>query len=241
MPIQIKPVIWEVPKNIKAFSTTRIGGYSKGEFKGSNLSLDVGDEQTNVRKNRRDISKSLNLSMEPCWMKQIHSSTIRKVTEPTSGIVCDGSYTNIVGLPCVVLSADCLPILVCNKQGTKVGVIHSGWRGLHNGIITKFIKRFSNNPSELICWIGPSITPSNYLVREDVHKKLSNISSKIFNKVDDEHWGLDLKKGAKIFLKAAGVKKIYTDEMCTYQSSNLYYSYRGDTNTGRIASLIWIE
>ena len=210
MPIQIKPVIWEVPKNIKAFSTTRIGGYSKGEFKGSNLSLDVGDEQTNVRKNRRDISKSLNLSMEPCWMKQIHSSTIRKVTEPTSGLVCDGSYTNVVGLPCVVLSADCLPILVCNKQGTKVGVIHSGWRGLHNGIITKFIKRFSNNPSELICWIGPSITPSNYLVREDVHKKLSNISSKIFNKVDDEHWGLDLKKGAKIFLKAAGVKKIYT-------------------------------
>ena len=116
-----------------------------------------------------------------------------------------------------------------------------GWRGLHNGIITKFIKKFSKNPSDLICWIGPSISQNNYLVREDVYKKLSIISSTIFNRIDEEHWGLDLKKAAKIFLKDLGVKKIFTDEMCTYQSANLYYSYRGETNTGRIASLIWIE
>ena len=130
---------------------------------------------------------------------------------------------------------------LCNKHGTKVGVIHAGWRGLHNGIITKFIKKFSNDPSELICWIGPSISQNNYLVREDVYNKLSTISSTIFNRIDEEHWGLDLKKSAKIFLKDAGVKKIFTDEMCTYQSANLYYSYRGENNTGRIASLIWIE
>jgi|TARA_B110000261_G_C12998325_1_gene323169 YfiH family protein len=241
MPIQIKPVIWEVPSNIKAFSTTRIGGFSKGEYKDSNLSLDVGDEQTHVKKNRRDIKKSLNLTMEPCWMKQIHSATIKKVKQSVSGLVCDGSYTDTVGLPCAVLSADCLPILVCNKDGTKVGVIHAGWRGLDNGIITKFIKKFSKDPSEIICWIGPSISQNNYLVREDVYKKLSTISPAIFNRIDEEHWGLDLKKAAKVFLKDAGVEKIFTDEMCTYQSANLYYSYRGETNTGRIASLIWIE
>jgi YfiH family protein len=241
MPIQIKPVIWEAPSNIKACSTTRIGGYSKGEYKHSNLSLDVGDEQTNVRKNRKDIKKTLNLEMEPCWMKQIHSATIENVKHSVSGLVCDGSYTDTVGLPCVVLSADCLPILVCNKSGTKVGVIHAGWRGLDKRIITKFIKEFSNKPSELICWIGPSISQNNYLIREDVFKKLSTISSTIFNRIDEEHWGLDLKKAATIFLKDAGVEKIFTDEMCTHQSANLYYSYRSETNTGRIASLIWIE
>ena len=241
MPIQIKKISWDAPDNIGCCYTTRIGGYSKNKFGHSNLSYDVGDSRVSVRKNRAELKKTLGLIEEPVWMKQIHSSYIRKVVDSKKDLVCDACYTSAPGLACAVLSADCLPMLFCNSLGTKVGVIHSGWRGLANDIIPKFISRFTKNPQDLICWIGPSINPENYLIREDVHKKLSKISKNIFHKVDNERWQLDLKLAAKNILKKNGVTKIYTDDMCTYQNSNLYYSYRGENNTGRFASLIWIK
>ena len=241
MPIQIKKIPWDIPDNIGCCYTTRIGWYSKNKFGHSNLSYDVGDSRVSVRKNREELKKTLGLIEEPVWMKQIHSSYIRKVVDSKKDLVCDACYTSTSGLACCVLSADCLPILVCNSSGSKVGVIHAGWRGLANGIITKFVTRFTKNPEDLICWIGPSISADNYLVREDVYKKLSKISTKIFTKYDNERWKLDLKSAAKMLLKSKGVTKIYTDDMCTYQNSNLYYSYRGENNTGRIASLIWIK
>ena len=248
MPIQIKKVCWDIPDNIGSCYTTRIGGYSKGSYGHANLSYDVGDTRTTVKKNRAELKKNLGLDHEPAWMKQIHSSYVRKVTESNKDLVCDACYTSTPGLACAVLSADCLPILICNSAGTKVGVIHSGWRGLSSGIITKFITRFSKDPQDIICWIGPSISAGNYPVREDVYKKLIKISPKIFAKYGNDRWKspdriwkLDMKLAAKIILKAQGVSKIFTDDMCTYQNSNLYYSYRGENNTGRIASLIWIK
>ena len=241
MTIQYKKPSWDIPDNIRAYYTTRIGGSSKNNYRYSNLSLDVGDAQTNVKKNRNELKKLLGYKLNPCWMKQIHSSYIKKVSEDTTNVVCDSTYTDVPGLPCVVLSADCLPILVCNKNGSKVGVIHVGWRGLHNGIISKFVKRFSKNPNEITCWIGPSITPDNYIVKEDVYNKLSKISKKIFTKNESDTWKLNLRMCASIILKREGVRKIFGDEMCTYQNLNLYYSYRAQNITGRIASLIWIE
>ena len=219
MPIQIKKIKWDVPANIGSCYTTRIGGYSKNKFGHSNLSYDVGDARTSVKKNREELKKSLGLDQEPVWMKQIHSAYIRKVIDSSKDLVCDACYTSSPGLACAVLSADCLPILMCNSAGTKVGVIHVGWRGLHNGIIKKFINKFSKSPKDIICWIGPSISPVNYVVREDVYKKLSKITPKMFNQLDDEHWNLDLRFGAKIVLKSLGIKKIYSDDMCTFQNS----------------------
>ena len=213
MPIQIKKVSWDAPDNIGCCYTTRIGGHSKNKFGHSNLSYDVGDSRVSVKKNREELKKSLDLAYEPVWMKQIHSSYIRKVTETTKDLVSDSCYTSTQGLACAVLSADCLPILVCNSSGSKVGVIHTGWRGLANGIIPKFITRFSKKPKDIICWIGPSISPANYLVREDVYKKLIKISTKIFTKHDTERWNLDLKLAAKMLLKSKGVNRIFTDDM----------------------------
>ena len=241
MDIQIRKISWGVPENIHAFHTTRIGGVSKGVYKSSNLSYDVGDNPKNVKNNRRIIQKQLNLLHQPIFMKQIHSATIRKITKPLDTVVCDSCYTDVPGLPLAVLSADCLPILISNKRGTKVGVIHAGWRGLNDGVIEKFIQRFTKNPSELIVWIGPSINPDHYIVREDVFNKLSKISTKFFSKTDDlGSWYLDLKLVAKIILKGFGIKEIFLDSICTHENSNLYYSYRRQNVTGRIASLIWI-
>ena len=240
MTVETKSVIWDAPKNIKAYHTTRIGGFSRKHCQFSNMSNDVGDLQNCVKKNRNDIKNSLQLPSEPNWMKQIHGSAIKKITKPLKNIVCDGSYTTSQAIVCAVLSADCLPILICNSAGTFVGVIHVGWRGLENGIIKKFISKFPQ-PKNLLCWIGPSISSKHYLVREDVYRKLESLSPDIFRQVDKEHWSLDLAKAAKIILKAQGVRKIFVDKMCTFENSNLYYSYRRQSNTGRIASLIWIE
>lgn len=240
MTVETKSVIWDAPKNIKAYHTTRIGGFSRKHCQFSNMSNDVGDLQNCVKKNRNDIKNSLQLPSEPNWMKQIHGSAIKKITKPLKNIVCDGSYTTSQAIVCAVLSADCLPILICNSAGTFVGVIHVGWRGLENGIIKKFISKFPQ-PKNLLCWIGPSISSKHYLVREDVYRKLESLSPDIFRQVDKEHWSLDLAKAAKIILKAQGVSKIFIDKMCTFENSNLYYSYRRQSNTGRIASLIWIE
>ena len=242
MEIQTRKIAWGAPQSILAYHTTRVGGVSDGDYKFSNLSLDVGDNPKNVKENRKLLKNHLSIPFNPIFMKQIHSSTVRKVSKPTDNIVGDSCYTDIKGLPLAVLSADCLPLLLTNSLGTKIGVIHAGWRGLASGIIEKFVNKFTKDPKDIIVWIGPSITPENYIVREDVFNKLTNISSDCFAKTKlDGQWHVDLKCIAKFILKSLGVKNIFLENICTHENTNLYYSYRRSNHTGRIASLIWIN
>ena len=239
--IEIKKIEWNAPDNVKAFITTRIGGSSKGVYKSANLSLDVGDSKSAVMKNREEVRRTLNLPSEPSWMKQIHGTNIQYLNAPKKNIMCDGSYTDQTGVVCSVLSADCLPIMMCDKLGTKIGVLHVGWRGLDKDLIQKFIKKFKVKPQNLCVWVGPSISPKNYPVREDVYLRVIKISAKIFKGIDRIHWALNLAMAAKVILKAEGVNNIFEDKTCTFDSSNLYYSFRRDNVTGRMASLIWKE
>ena len=242
MDVQTRKIAWAAPKNVLAYHTTRVGGTSEEHYKSSNLSLDVGDNPKSVKKNRKSLKTQLHLPYDPIFMKQIHSATVRQVSKPTDNIVGDSCYTDIKGLPLAVLSADCLPLLLTNSQGTKVGVIHAGWRGLSSGIIENFIQKFYRDPKDIVVWVGPSISPENYIIREDVFNKLTNISTKCFAKTKvDGQWHLDLKCMARVILKNLGVKNIFLENICTYDNSNLYYSYRRSNHTGRIASLIWID
>ena len=129
MDVQTRKIAWAAPQNVLAYHTTRVGGISEEQYKSSNLSLDVGDNPKSVKKNRKSLKTQLHLPYDPIFMKQIHSATVRQVSKPTDNIVGDSCYTDIKGLPLAVLSADCLPLLLTNSQGTKVGVIHAGWRG----------------------------------------------------------------------------------------------------------------
>ena len=239
--IETKKIEWNAPENVKAFITTRIGGASKNIYNSANMSLDVGDSKSAVMKNREEIRRTLNLPSEPSWMKQINGTNIQYLNAPKKNIMCDGSYTDQPGVVCSVLSADCLPIMMCDKLGRKVGVLHVGWRGLDKDLIQKFIKKFKVKPEDLCVWIGPSISSSNYPVREDVYAKLKKISTKIFKKIDGTHWTLDLAMSAKIILKDERINNVFEDKTCTFDSANLYYSFRRDNITGRMASLIWKE
>ena len=237
--VETKKIEWNAPENIKAFITTRIGGFSKDRYAFANMSLDVGDLKSSVMKNRENIQKSLELPSEPSWMKQIHGTNIEYLRSPKKNTICDGSYTDQQGIVCAVLSADCLPIMMCDRFGKKVGVLHVGWRGLDKGLIQKFIKRFKVEPEDLCVWIGPTISPKNYIVREDVYSKVKKVSLKVFKKIDDLHWSLNLSLAAQIILREANINNIFVERLCTYDSSNLYYSYRRDNVTGRMVSLIW--
>ena len=237
--VETKKIEWNVPENIKAFITTRIGGFSKDRYAFANMSLDVGDLKSSVMKNRENIQKSLELPSEPSWMKQIHGTNIEYLRSPKKNTICDASYTDQQGIVCAVLSADCLPIMMCDRFGKKVGVLHVGWRGLDKGLIQKFIKRFKVEPEDLCVWIGPTISPRNCIVREDVYSKVKKVSLKVFKKIDDLHWSLNLSLAAQIILREANINNIFVERLCTYDSSNLYYSYRRDNVTGRMVSLIW--
>ncbi len=242
MDVQIRKIAWGAPKNIIAYHSTKIGGWSDGAFASSNMSLDVGDNPKDVKKNRESIIKQLKLDSKPVFMKQIHSATVRAAKSSSDNLVCDSCYTTTKGLPLAVLSADCLPILISSNDGDKIGVIHAGWRGLASGIIQKFIKRFSKDPKDLIVWIGPSINPENYIIREDVFNKLSKISTKFFSRTKDVGaWHLDLKYVAKIILKQEGVEKIFLENICTFSNSEQYFSYRRENQTGRVVSIICIN
>ena len=242
MDVQIRKIAWGAPSNITAYHSTKIGGWSTGAFASSNMSLDVGDNPKDVQKNRDSIIKQLKLNSKPVFMKQIHSATVRAAKSPSDNLVCDSCYTTTKGLPLAVLSADCLPILISSNDGNKIGVIHAGWRGLASGIIQKFIKRFSRDPKDLVVWIGPSIDPENYIIREDVFNKLSKISTEFFSRTKDVGaWHLDLKYVAKIILKQEGVEKVFLENICTFSNSDQYYSYRRENQTGRILSMICIN
>ena len=242
MDVQIRKIAWGAPKNIIAYHSTKIGGWSKGAFASSNMSLDVGDNPKDVQKNRDSFIKQLGLISKPVFMKQIHSATVRAAKSSSDNLVCDSCYTTTKGLPLAVLSADCLPILISSNDGDKIGVIHAGWRGLASGIIQKFIKRFSRDPKDLVVWIGPSINPENYIIREDVFNKLSKISTKFFSRTKDVGaWHLDLKYVAKIILKQEGVEKIFLENICTFSNPDQYYSYRRENQTGRVVSIICIN
>ena len=242
MDVQIRKIAWGAPKNIIAYHSTKVGGWSNGAFEFSNMSLDVGDNPKDVKKNRDSMIKQLNLNAKPVFMKQIHSATVRMAKSPSDNLVCDSCYTSVKGLPLAVLSADCLPILISSSDGNKIGVIHAGWRGLANGIIQKFLKRFAKDPKDVVVWIGPSINPENYIIREDVFNKLSTISTEFFSRTKDVGaWHLDLKYVAKIILKQEGVEKIFLENICTFSNPDQYYSYRRENQTGRVVSIICID
>ncbi|MBH44434.1 MAG: hypothetical protein CMD88_03160 [Gammaproteobacteria bacterium] len=239
--VEVKKIEWQAPKNVRAYVTTRIDGFSKGKYKHANMSFDVGDSYLSVKKNRKDIVQSLDLPSEPNWMKQIHGTKIEYLKNPKIDLVADSSYTKTPGVVCAVLSADCVPLLFTDTEGSFVGVIHAGWRGLQKGLIQKFIKTIKVSPKNIIVHLGPTISAKNYKIRSDVYTKLQDISSDIFKKIDDTYWTLNLSLTSEKILRQEGVSKIFFDKMCTFDNSNLFYSYRRSNVTGRIASIIWLD
>lgn len=223
---------WPAPENIKAYTTTRHGWSSRQS------------QHEKMDKESQSLKQLLNLPREPTWLTQTHSAVVIEALPENTEEMADGTFAQQPGQVCVVITADCLPILICDKQGTYVAALHAGWRGLSNGIIEAALEKTTCSPQDLLVWLGPAIGPQKFEVGNDVYEAFVSkhtLSSAAFKPHTEGKWLADLYRLAKIRLHLAGITQIYGGNLCTYTQDDLFFSYRRDKGqTGRMASLIWL-
>ncbi len=238
---------WPTPTGVHAAITGRRGGYSRPPYDGFNLASHVGDEIAAVERNRQLLRESLSLPGQPCWLNQVHGIDVVDATDSGDVPDADGSYSREKEKICLVLTADCLPILLCNREGSEVAALHAGWRSLANGIVATGVARFAS--SHLLAYLGPAIGASSFEVGSDVYAAFQANSgvwgssaeiAACFFPTTQNHWHADLYGLAKLALRAVGVEQVFGGDFCTYTEQARFYSFRRDGDTGRMASLIWM-
>lgn len=235
---------WPAPANVKALTTTRVGGLSRGLYASFNLGDHVGDDPDAVRRNRARLREALALSSEPRWLRQVHGVTVVDAASADANTTADGAWTDRAGVVCAVLTADCLPVFLCNRQGTKVALLHAGWRGLAAGVIEAGLQALATPGAELLAWLGPAIGPDSYEVGDAVRDAfLAQDADAVacFRAQGAGQWRADLYALARRRLRAQGVNAIHDGHFCTVRDPERFYSYRRDGVTGRMASLIWLD
>lgn len=231
---------WPAPANVHAAVTLRSGGVSLPPFDSLNPALHVGDDPNAVEKNRRLITDSLQLPSEPFWLQQIHSNRAIEANSNVSDRQADAGFTGLPRTVCAVMTADCLPVLVCDRQGHYVAAIHAGWRGLVSGIIENTLAALPNR--EWLVWLGPAIGPENFEIGDEVRDAFLRKSpdfSAGFRRGQPGKWLADIYTLAKVQFSQLQIQNIYGGGFCTVKDAQRFYSYRRDKQTGRMAALIW--
>ncbi len=231
---------WPAPANVKAFITTRIGGLSTGDYAEFNLANHVGDNAAHVAGNRAFLRNFL--PSEPKWLNQIHGNSVVIADDIDHPVTADAAFTRASSVVCVVMTADCLPILFSDRRGQCIAVAHAGWRGLRDGVIENTVKKMSVPSSELLAYLGPAIGPSIYLVENDLRDTFLAIdeNSRIaFTSHPCGKWHANLYELARLQLLKIGVNNITGGDFCTFRDPTRFYSYRRDHTTGREATMIW--
>lgn len=235
---------WPAPANVKALQTTRNGGVSKTPYASLNLGEHVKDDLIAVAHNRQLLSPYL--PSEPVWVNQVHG--VEVIDAAKSGCLenADGAFATRKDVVCVTMTADCLPVLLCDKAGTVVAAVHAGWRGLCDGVIEAAIAKMPAQPSDILAWLGPAIGPDAFEVGSEVRAQFveKDAQARSAFKPHGDKWLCDMYTIAKQRLNTLGVTQIYgggvNAEFCTYTDEARFFSFRRDNVTGRMASLIWI-
>lgn len=234
---------WPAPANVKALSTTRHGGTSAGPYAALNLGSHVGDDPQSVIANRALLGQ--HLPMEPLWLTQVHGTTVVNAACTCPHAEADASIARMANRICTIMTADCLPVLFCDTQGTAVGAAHAGWRGLNAGILEATVKAMQTPPGEIMAWLGPAIGPDAFEVGSEVRTAFiahdPAATSAFRPSTHDGKWLADLYQLARQRLAACGVTQVYGGNRCTFTEEETFFSYRRDGTTGRMASLIWLE
>lgn len=233
---------WPLPPGVEARVTTRTGGFSRGPYASFNLAQHVGDEPAEVAANRARLSADLALPAPPRWLEQVHGTTCVEAAEiGDDPPVADAARTSTPGVVCAVLTADCLPVLLCDDAGETVAAVHAGWRGLADGVLASALHQLPP-PSRLRAWLGPGISGMAYAVGPELRERfvaLDPAHDQAFVRREGQ-WYADLPTIAAHQLTLAGVTRIHRDAHCTHARADLFWSYRRDGVCGRFASLIWI-
>jgi purine-nucleoside/S-methyl-5'-thioadenosine phosphorylase / adenosine deaminase len=232
---------WPAPKRVRALVTSRAGGTSAGKFASLNLSARVGDDPGCVARNRAILRACL--PAEPGWMRQVHGTAVVDATRATPQTEADAAVTREPGRVCAVMTADCLPVFLCDRAGQAAGIAHAGWRGLAAGVIESAVRAMRVAPRELIAYLGPGIGARRYEVGGEVRAAFvdrDRSAAASFAPGRDGKYLADLYALARARLAAAGVTEVYGGGHCT-ASEERFFSFRRDGTTGRMASLVWLE
>ncbi|WP_233702297.1 peptidoglycan editing factor PgeF [Iodobacter ciconiae] len=233
---------WPAPATVQAISTSRHGGVSCAPWASLNLGNHVDDSPEAVAHNRAIVRQYL--PADPIWLSQVHGVQVVDAATARQNAEADAITAHTVNAVCAVMTADCLPVLLCNQAGTVVGAAHAGWRGLCGGVIEAAIKQMNIPPDTLMAWLGPAIGPRAFEVGAEVRAAFmahDNTSASAFKpSANTGKWLVDIYLLAKQRLQASGVHAIYGGDYCTVTDSDRFFSYRRDQCTGRMASLIWL-
>ena len=235
---------WPAPANVHAVTTLRTRGAGTGPYAAFNLGDHVGDAPTAVAANRTALHTALALPRAPAWLQQVHGARVVNAAEVLAPIAADGSFATAPGAVCAVLTADCLPVLLCTHAGDAVAALHAGWRGLANGIIEAGVRAFARPGELLLAWLGPAIGPRRFEVGDEVRAQFCThdaAATVAFIPIGDGKWLADIYSLARQRLAALGVTAVYGGDFCTASDPQRFYSYRRDGVTGRMASLIWLQ
>ena len=232
---------WPAPPGVRAISTEREGGESCGQYASLNLADHVGDSADSVMANRRALVLRLNLSSEPLWLEQVHGPDVLDLDAESPGRA-DGAVTSTLERVCAVLTADCVPVLLAARDGSRVGAAHAGWRGLAAGVLTAAVARMQRRPAALQAWLGPAIGPLSYEIGADVRNTFVGADPNCkahFAPTRPGHWHADLYGLARASLAQAGVTAVYGGSHCTFSEPERFFSHRREAPCGRMATLIW--
>ena len=235
---------WPAPARVHAVSTTRRGGVSAPPYDSFNLAGHVGDDPARVAENRRRLAATLGFPAEPAWLDQVHGITVVAAETVRAPVAADAAWTRETGQPCVVMTADCLPVLLCDRAGTVVAAAHAGWRGLAGGVIAATVASLNVPPVELLAWLGPAIGPEAFEVGEEVRAAFLALdagNAGCFRPSPAGRWLADIYKLARRQLQALGVNAVYGGHCCTFSEPERFFSYRREQRTGRMATLIGLE
>lgn len=237
---------WQAPNNVKALMTTRLGGVSVTPFDSFNLGDHVSDDPSAVKQNRDLLVTKFGLPQFPLFLNQIHSTSVLSLPYAGDDFNADAVYTNQPNQVCLVMAADCLPVLFTSKNGDEVAAAHAGWRGLCDGILEATVAKFQCPRHEIIAWFGAAIGANAFQVGEEVVAQFTakDPQAKQAFIADPNAKGKylgNLYQLATQRLTALGITQISGGEHCTYNENERFFSYRRDGKTGRMASLVWFE
>ncbi len=233
---------WPAPINVKSLQTTRAGGISSPPYDSFNLGDHVGDAPLAVERNRILLNRLL--PSEPVWLEQVHGIRVANADMASCLPQADACIARHRAAVCVVMTADCLPILLCDTQGSVVGAAHAGWKGLAAGVIEATVQAMDVAPENIMVWLGPAISQNEFEVGDEVRAAFVAIqpqAASAFIPGRNGKWFADLCALARLRLNALGITAIHGGGYCTYRERERFFSYRRDGATGRMGTFIWLE
>ncbi len=234
---------WPAPANVKALQTTRLGGISAAPYDTLNLGQHVGDDPVRVNRNRQLLAPFM--PSEPVWLEQTHGTVVANADAAACLVQADACIARQRGSVCVVMTADCLPVLLCDEDGTVVGAVHAGWKGLAAGVIEATVKEMGVAPHKLLAWLGPAIGPEAFEVGEDVRAAFMAHDAKAAEAFKTHgmrgKYHADIVRLARQRLDVLGVMHISGGNYCTFHQKDKFFSYRRDGVTGRMGTFIWLK